>query len=548
MIKRLKIFFQTVSGGAVILGVGTLASRVVGLLRDRLFAYYFGASSITDIYMTAFRLPDLIFGLLALGALSASFVPMFIKLWHKDSNELGVVSSEETPTQNSELKTHNSHSDAWVLANGVLIISFLALAVLSGVMILFASDLVKLLAPGFNAEQIMETVRLTRLMLLSPLFFAISNVVAGVLTAKKRFWAVAFAPVWYNAAIIFGLVVLYPLIGLAGLAYGVLIGAALHMLNHLIAAVYVPWKFLVLKFWNNDIKKVFMQLIPRALGLGMQQVLLMVVTAAASLAGVGAITAYTWAFNIASMPVNLFGVSIAVASFPVLAEAVVLNNEEKFAEHLAFGLRKLLFWLLPLATMAIVWRQQVVRLLLGSGQFSWQDTILTSNLLAWFSVFMFCLGLVPLLARAFYAQHDTKTPVLTATFGFIITAGLAFPAVKMFGVFALAFLYGFDMLIQAGLMFVILAHRKKFWFVADSWDTFKLFLSAVVSAGLSAMVIYLYKVWAIRVDTFYAVALELILACAVGLGVYATLCVVLKIKEVLLLEKYWHKMTRVFGK
>ncbi len=537
MFIKLKRLLQIISSGAIVIALGSLVSRLLGLLRDRLLAHYFGASQLTDAYLTAFRLPDFIFNLLALGALSASFVPWFLKVWHADATTNLQLTTNDI--QNLKFKiynsnSHDSHREAWLLANGVLVISFVGVFILALLGFIFAGPIVSLLAPGFLGEQKDLTISLTRLMLLSPLFFAVSNVFSGVLTARKKFLAISFAPVWYNLGIIFGIVYLYPHFGTMGLAWGVVIGAALHMVNHLVAGIMSGYKFYLGQIWSGAVKKVFMQLIPRAAGLGLQQVLLMVITSAASLAGVGAITAYTWAQNGAWLPVNLFGVSIAVASFPVLSEAIAQNRPEDFIKHLTEKIKKIMFWLLPASAFIFILSEPLVRLVLGTGAFGEGNIVLTAKILAVFALFLVFQGLVPLLARAWYALHNTKIPFLTSLIGFVITLALAYPAVKIYGVISLAYLYGADMFLQAILLWIFLQKKYKFFFKKDLLDFIKLVASAV-AVGFTSYYGWLFLG---RVDSIINLLASLVLIGLIASAVYILLIFLLRAEEFKIIKKF----------
>jgi putative peptidoglycan lipid II flippase len=194
-IKNFELSFS-ISKAAGIVGFFTLASRLMGLVRDRLFASTFGAGDALDSYYAAFRIPDFVFNLLILGTLSVAFIPIFSELLLKDKQK------------------------AYKTANSVLNATFFGMAALCFVLFIFSSQLTKALVPGFHDAKFQETLLLTRIFLISPVIFTLSNVFTSILNAQKKFIAVGLAPILYNAGIIFGLLYLYPHYGMKGLGYG----------------------------------------------------------------------------------------------------------------------------------------------------------------------------------------------------------------------------------------------------------------------------------------------------------------------------------------
>ena len=193
---------RTVGSAAFLIAVAGVASRILGFFRDRILASQFGAGDTLDVYYAAFRIPDMLYGLLVAGALSAAFIPVF-----------------------TELIAKKDEARAWRLADGVLHLLTASLGILAFVGIIFASELMSLIAPGFSPEKREAAASLTRIMLLSPIFLSVSAVFGGILVSFKRFAAYSFAPIFYNAGIITGAVLLVPVFGIAGLGWGVVLGS-----------------------------------------------------------------------------------------------------------------------------------------------------------------------------------------------------------------------------------------------------------------------------------------------------------------------------------
>jgi putative peptidoglycan lipid II flippase len=224
---------NTVAGGALIIACFSFLSKIIALFRERLIAYNFGASEISDIYYAAFRLPDIIFNTLVLGALTSAFIPVFQKVWHKNKDE------------------------ALVLANSVLNLFLIVIFFLSLLAAIFTPQIMDFLTPGFSEWQMIKVNQLTRIMLLSILFFVGSNVIGGVLNSWKKFFSFSLAASFYNLGIIFGIVFLYPIFGLTGLAWGVLIGAILHLVVQLPEVYKYGFRYQFKLVFNSDLKKDF---------------------------------------------------------------------------------------------------------------------------------------------------------------------------------------------------------------------------------------------------------------------------------------------------
>ena len=281
----------------LIIAVLTLFSRITGFLRDLLLASELGVSRSTDIYFTAFRIPDLIYNFLILGTLSAAFIPVFTKYFIKNKSE------------------------AWRLTNNVLNVALAGMGLVSLIAFAFASPLMKLVAPGFSDADLIETVKLTRILLLSPIIFTISSVFSSTLLSLKKFLWVNTAPLLYNAGIVIGILFFLPIWGLKGLAFGVILGAILHALIQVPQLISSGWRWKpILNFKDKGVKQVIALLIPRILGLDIAYVNLIIVSVIGSSLAAGTIAAFSFASNIQTVPLGVFALSTSLAIFPVLSE------------------------------------------------------------------------------------------------------------------------------------------------------------------------------------------------------------------------------------
>ncbi len=387
----------------VIIAVLTLLSRMTGFLRDLLLAKNLGLSSQTDIYFAAFRVPDFIYNLLILGTLSAAFIPIFTKYYLKDKRE------------------------AWEIANSVFNIALVGVGFISLIVFVFAYPLTKLIAPGFTAEQTRETANLTRILLLSPIIFTASSVFSSTLLSFKKFIWVNTAPLLYNLGILIGIVILLPVYGLKGLAFGVIIGAILHALIQLPQLIQLGWKWRPILGWHlKGVRQIVKLFIPRVLGLDISYINLIIVTIIGSTLATGTIAAYNFASNIQTVPLGIFAISTALAVFPLLSEQHAKKQLNAFISTFNRAFVRIAYLILPMSVLLLLLRAYIVRLLLGYGKCDWTCTITTLDTLGILSISLIFQSLIPLLSRAFYARQNTKTPVIIGLVAMAINASLSY--------------------------------------------------------------------------------------------------------------------------
>lgn len=394
---------KTIISAAVILAITGLISRILGLFRDRLLAGRFGAGDELDVYFAAFRLPDLLYGILIMGAISATFIPIFAQYFKKDEKE------------------------AWKLTGGLFNLVFGGLVVLSIILIFIAPQVVSIIAPGFSGTKKEMTADLTRIMFLSPLFLGLSSILSGVLQYFRRFFVYSLAPIMYNLGIIFGILFFANKMGVKGVAWGVVLGAFLHFLIQVPSSVYSGFKWQKIStIYHQGIKKIFTLAIPRTIGLAGFQINYLVITAIASSLAIGSVAIFNLANNLQYVPIGIIGISFAMAVFPNLASSFVEKDGKKFSENFSSVFSQVLYLVLPISVIFFVLRAQIVRLILGTGQFGWADTRLTAAALGIFSLSVFAQSLIPLVSRAFYSTNNTRTPVSISLISIGLNIGLSF--------------------------------------------------------------------------------------------------------------------------
>ncbi|MCL5775012.1 MAG: oligosaccharide flippase family protein, partial [Patescibacteria group bacterium] len=279
-------------------------------------------------------------------------------------------------------------------------------------LLVFARPLTKLLVPGFVGQKFENTVLLTRIFLISPVIFTLSNVFSSILNAQKKFLVVGVAPILYNLAIIFGLLILYPKFGITGLGLGVVLGAALHLLVQVPEVVKSGFSWQpILDLKDQALHKIAKLFVPRIFGLDNSQISLIIGSVVGSILASGSIAIFNLANNLQTVPLGVFAISYAIAAFPLLSEHYARKDERGFTYTLSETLIQMLFFIIPISILLLLFRAHIVRLIFGAGKFNWQDTILTFNTLGVFSFSLFGQALTPLLARAFYARQNTTIPV-----------------------------------------------------------------------------------------------------------------------------------------
>ncbi len=503
---------QSITGAAIILGAASLASRFMGLVRDRIFAHQFGAGTILDSYYAAFRIPDFIYNLLIVGALSAGFIPVFIRLINKDKKE------------------------AWKVTNSVINILIITMAIVCGVLFIFTPQITRLLVPGFDAERLKMSIMLTRIMFLSPIFLGISGIVGGVLQSTKNFLIYSLTPIMYNIGIIIGATVLYPIFGIKALAYGVVLGALMHLAVQLPTLIKQGFHYQGLFLWKDaNVREIGKLMIPRTLGLASNQLNLLIITILSSTLATGSITIFNLANNLQYFPIGIIGVSFAVAALPTLSEFFAENKKQEMIENLSNTIRQILFFIIPITILFLLLRAQIVRVTYGSGKFDWNDTVDTANVLAFFSISLFAQCLIPLLARTFYAMHNTWWPFIVGITSDVVNIILGITLKNKFGISGLAMSFSLSMIIQMALLWIIL--HKKLGSLQENKVIITL-LKLSVGATLMALVIQYLKFplsQIVDMNKFWGIFTQGLISGLAGLLVFGIAEHLLKLEE---MEKF----------
>lgn len=424
----------SVLSAASIIMLMVAASRVLGLVRQRTLAHFFAPSELS-LFFAAFRLPDTIFEVLVFGTFSSAFIPVFTKTLKK------------------------GRAAAWQTAGIVVNLGLLLFAVLAVIAGFTADQIYAAFAPGFNLAQRTEIVKVARILFISQGFFVISYVLTGVLESLRRFLVPALAPLFYNIGIILGTIILVPRWGLLAPAIGVLFGAASHFLIQLPLASKLGFRFIPRIRPNQEVKQIGKLALPRIVGLSFLQISKTVELFLASLMSTAAYTYFTFGNSLQLLPVGLFGTSIAKAALPTMSRQA--GSPALFKKTLLSSLYQIVFLILPLATILIVLRIPLVRLVYGTEIFTWEATVQTGYVLSAFALGVVFQAAVALLARGFYALQDTRTPVIISITTIAIVILTNFILIRGFNldVWGLAAAFSIGTAFQATILFYLINQK-----------------------------------------------------------------------------------------
>jgi len=400
---------NNILSAASVLMITVFFSRILGLLRDRFLAGAFFSADKTwqlDVYFAAFRLPDMIFQLLVVGALSAAFIPVFTKYLY-----------------------HNKHNkkQIWHLASAVITLGLCLFIILAAVLFIFAKPLNQLIAPTFSFDQLKLMTSLTRLLILAQIGFLVSNFITGILQSHRHFLVPALSPIAYNLGIIFGIIFLSPSIGIYGPTFGVLLGSLLHLIVQLPLVSKIGFKYKpVIDISHPGVRRIGRLMLPRTLALAVSQIELTVAVFIATSLAPGSLAIFYFAQHLNALPVGLFGATIGQAALPSLSQQHTAKSKDKFQQLFINSFNQILYLSLPASMILLVLRIPIVRLAFGTPNFPWQATILTGKVVAFFAISVFAQALIQILVRAFYALSNTSIPFFIGTSAVLLNVALSF--------------------------------------------------------------------------------------------------------------------------
>lgn len=527
MVKSLLSLLSTrqnnILSAASILMVTIFASKFLGLIRNRLLVHNFDSATAAQ-FLGAFSLPDLLFQLLIFGALSVAFIPIFTDYLH-----------------------HKGEEEAFSFASSILNLSLLLFLFFVAIAYYFTPILNSFLLPGFGGQQKAVTDELTRIILLGQVFLVIGAFFIGIGQSFQRFIIPSLAPIFYNIGIILGIIVLTPTFGIMGPAYGVVLGGLMHVLIQYPLVRSLGFRFhFSLDIFNSGVREIFRLMSIRNIGLVFEQISDRVAVALSSIISYSSVTLLTFSQQLFIVPITLFGVTIAQAALPVLAQENAKKELSAFKSTLLTTMHQILFLTLPSAAILIVLRIPIVRLVFGANQFSWDDTVLTGRTVAFFALGLSAQAVIHLLVRAFYTLKDTHTPVIVSIITVLLNIILSLIFVQNLNldVWSLGLAYAITTNLS---FFMLLFYLRRKLGGFNNRDllapAFKMLLAATVAAA--SLYIPMKILDQLVFDTTRTVNLILLtgIASATGLGIYLLLVWYMNVKEVYTFAELIRKVT-----
>ena len=433
----------SVSGAAAIVVGATLLSRVLGLIRDVVIAHQLGATADSDIYIGAFKVCDLLMYLVAGGALSSTFIPVFKEYLH----------------QNKERQAWQAFS---VVATVTAIVAVLFVLLAE----VFTPTFVHLINGGYTPDQIARAVPLVRIILPAQIFFMVGGLLMGTLNARGQFLVPALGPSIYNVGIIFGAAVLYPLgLGLPGLMWGALLGAFVgNFALQVVPVVRLGMRYRPsLAVLHPGAVKVWRMMLPIVLGVSLPNVDQLITGNFASELSTGSQASIGFATRMMLIPIGVFAQAMGIAILPTMASQAAAGQRRAFRATANKALRTILFLTVPSSALLFLLAQPVVVFLLQSGRFTPAATLMTASALRFYSLGIFAWSAQAILTRGFYALQDSRTPVISGTIMtvlFIIMSWLVVNA-SDWGVSGLAAVTSIAATLHMMVLFVILRRRMR---------------------------------------------------------------------------------------
>ncbi|HEX2987435.1 MAG TPA: murein biosynthesis integral membrane protein MurJ, partial [Chloroflexota bacterium] len=425
--------------GAAILMAGFVASRMLGLVRTMVISSQFGASREYEAYLAAIRVSDTLFQVLAGGAVASAFIPVFA----------GYLARKEPER-------------AWRMASSLITVAAVVMTPISLLLMILAPQVMSIITPGWHGDEANQQLaaNLARILLFSPVIFAVSTFVASILNSFNRFLLASLAPMMYNLSIIGGALLLGPRFGVYGLAVGAAVGALLHLLVQIPGLVRVKMDFHpMLDLAHEGVREVGRLMVPRTLGLGVVQVNYLVNVVLASRLEAGSLAYLDYAWMLTMLPLGVFAMAISTAVFPTLAEQSALDRLDDLRSTFTTALRLILYLTIPASVGLIMLGEPIVRLLLQRGDFSPEATRATAYALGFFAIGLAGQATVEIVDRVFYALHDTRTPVSVAFGAFLINVILSLVLMNYLSFGGLALANALAGLVEGGTLVMLLGRR-----------------------------------------------------------------------------------------
>lgn len=445
--------------------LASVLSYAAGLLRDRTLSTTFGATKFTDAYNASFLIPDFLFNLFIAGALSVAFIPVFT----------------------SYLKVNEK--EAQKVANTIITFGTILLGILGIIFFFLSPQIIPAIFQHVNAEDHSMIITMTRILLLSPIIFCISNALGSILITHKHFLAYALSGFLYNIGIIIGIILLHEQFGIFAAAIGAILGAFFHLAIRLLNILTIKYRFRPsLSLRHAGTKKIFKLMIPKTVSLVVWQSMLWAYTLIAYTLAEGSVAAFNYARNLQSFPVSLFGIAFATAVFPFLSDHAHHDDKKKFSEDFQISLEKILFFAIPATVGMLLLHREIVEIILKGGAFDEAAVNLTSIALFFFIISVPFESIVHLFARVFYAYKNTIFPMIVTVIGVACNVGFAIGTAKYLGIVSIPLGFLIGMLIK-NILHIIFVRYKVRYFALKKF-LLKFIKITVATGGMTIAVIY----------------------------------------------------------
>lgn len=431
---------RAITISTIVVAGGFLLSKILGLVREVLTARAFGTSGELDAFRVANTFSDVLDSVVAGATIAAVFIPVFSTYIVKDREGM---------------------REGWRFASAVLNDMFLFMTVVAGIGMVLAPELIDyLIAPGFGPTQSALAASLMRIVLIAAIVFGVSGTVTGILHAENRFALAALAGPMHNLGVIFGIVVLAPSMGIFGLAWGIVIGSLLHLGIQIPGLIVSGMKwFATLGAGQGSMRELLRLLGPRIVTTNLGSITRLFMNNLASFLGTGSISALGYAYSLWQFPETLIGTAIAVVVFPRLSQRVAAKDAPGFQHLYRLALVTILALAIPSMLFAILFAQPIVSVVLQRGAFGAESTALVAGVLQFYALAIVGESVLELVARVFYANHDSKTPMFAAIGGMLLRVGLMVWWRDSLGAAGLALAYAVGVSVEAAVLWFLSRQR-----------------------------------------------------------------------------------------
>jgi len=512
---------SSILSAATIIMVATLLSAFLGVIRTRLLiSHFYHSKELVDVFWAAFRLPDMVFQIIIVGALSSAFIPIFSK--HIDNK-----------------------NKSNIIASSMINLVMIGMMILSVLIFIFARPFSAVIGQGFNASQLNLMANLTRIMAVAQLFFGFSSFLTGIIQSHKRFLIPALSPILYNLGIIIGIIALGPIMGIYGPAIGVVIGAVLHLTAQIPLALKLGFQYKpTFGKGTGTISQMTRLMLPRALTLSLIQEEQTAIIIFSTLLSSGTVTMMANTQQLTDHPISLIAIPIGQASLPFLAKEADSGTLKHLAKMVNRTILEMMYLALPASAILLILRIPLVRLAYGADSFPWSETVTTAKLVAILAISVAARSLTHVIVRVYYALHNTRTPLLISFISTVVNISLSyyFLIVIHSGIIGMAIAITIASILETIILTLALYRLAQFQLTHLVHPLLRILTITIISA--LALWIPLRFLDQLIFDTTRTLPLILLTVTVsiIGVGVYIILSYIFHIPELAVFAKLFSKL------